>query len=62
MNKSLLTIALIAIISVGLLFRTVNLSSNPPGFSADEAVIGLDAYSLMYTGKDHTGKHLGYLS
>ena len=60
MNKSLQIVLLVVIIATGLLLRTVKLSSNPPGFFADEAVIGLDAYTILHTGKDHTGHRPGF--
>lgn len=54
MKKSL--IALILIIFVGLLLRSSFLNISPPGFNADEAALGYNAYSLLKTGKDEWGE------
>lgn len=53
MKKSL--IALILIVFVGLLLRSSFLNISPPGFNADEAALGYNAYSLLKTGKDEWG-------
>lgn len=44
-----------AIFFLGLLLRTINLSSFPAGFTPDEASFGYDAYSIFKTGKDQWG-------
>lgn len=56
---ALLLIALIMI--CGGMLRLFGLSSNPPGFFADEAIIGLDAYSLIRFGVDHSSNPPGFL-
>ncbi|MDP6040340.1 MAG: glycosyltransferase family 39 protein, partial [Candidatus Latescibacteria bacterium] len=40
------------------LLRLLWLSDVPGGLHIDEAVIGYDAYSILHTGKDHTGAFL----
>lgn len=40
---------------VALLLRVVFWDRFPPGFTADEAVMGYDAYSLLQSGKDQFG-------
>ncbi|MCL5783744.1 MAG: glycosyltransferase family 39 protein [Patescibacteria group bacterium] len=46
---------LIIIIALGLFLRTWQLNVSPPGFNADEAALGYNAYSLLHTGKDEWG-------
>lgn len=47
---------LIGIIFVlGLLLRTVSLTTHPTGFTPDEASFGYDAYSILATGADQWG-------
>ena len=38
-----------------LFLRAIWWSKFPPGFTADEATMGYDAYSLLKTGKDQFG-------
>lgn len=46
---------LFLIVALAFLIRFVGISSNPIGFTQDEAGIGYDAYSLLTTGKDQWG-------
>lgn len=39
----------------GLFLRVVQLQTSPPGFNADEAALGYNAYSILQTGKDEWG-------
>lgn len=55
-KKILYSLPIICIIFLALLLRTVNLSVSPPGFNADEAALGYNAYSLLKTGKDEWGE------
>lgn len=41
---------------LGLFLRIVWLDISPPGFNADEATLGYNAYSLIKTGKDEWGQ------
>ena len=50
-TKLLLTATLL----LGLLLRTYQLSDNPPGFFADEASIGYNAYTILHSGTDEYG-------
>lgn len=45
-------IILALIIGLGLFLRVYQLNISPPGFNADEAALGYNAYSLLKTGKD----------
>lgn len=47
---------LVVILGLGLFLRTFNLHISPPGFNADEAALGYNAYSLILTGKDEWGE------
>jgi 4-amino-4-deoxy-L-arabinose transferase-like glycosyltransferase len=47
--------ALLAIIILAALLRFYKLSDFPPGFNADEAAYGYNAYSLLKTGRDEFG-------
>ena len=51
-------IVLILIISVAAFLRLWQLNSLPPGFSADEATIGYNAYSVLQTWRDEYGELL----
>lgn len=53
--KRILT-RLILIIFLGLLLRSSFLNISPPGFNADEAALGYNAYSLLKTGQDEWGE------
>lgn len=55
-RKHLSWIILAAIIFLSFLIRTYNLAENPPGFFADEASIGYNAFRILNTGKDEHGK------
>ncbi len=46
---------LILIITLALVLRVVNLSTNPPGLNWDEVSMGYSAYSLLKTGADEWG-------
>lgn len=41
---------------IGFFLRIYDIDKNPPGFFADEASIGYNAYSILKTGKDEWGK------
>ncbi|NTU72670.1 phospholipid carrier-dependent glycosyltransferase [Candidatus Roizmanbacteria bacterium] len=57
MNK--LTLSLLTIIaSLSLVLNVVKLQTAPPGFNADEAAFGYNAYSISQTGKDEYGAFL----
>ena len=49
---------MLAIIFLAALFRLLSLNQLPPGLFLDEALYGLDAYSLLKTGKDIYGHFL----
>ena len=49
-------ISLIVIFLLALFVRFYNLSNIPAGFHIDEASLGYNAYSLMMTGRDASGK------
>jgi hypothetical protein len=42
----------------GVVLRTVQLGTIPPGLHPDEAVEGYDAYSILKTGREHHGEFL----
>lgn len=46
---------LAGIFLLGLILRIIFLDIAPPGFNADEAALGYNAYSLIKTGKDEWG-------
>lgn len=52
LSNQLFLIATLLILFVSFVIRIYNISSNPPGFFADEAAIGYNAYSLLKTGAD----------
>src|SRR3989344_3648253 len=54
-KNNLHTIILILIIIVGGFLRMYQLHDNPPGFFADEASVGYNAYKIATTGKDEHG-------
>lgn len=49
-------LVLILIIALAFFLRIVNLQTSPPGFNADEAALGYNAYSLIQTGRDEWGQ------
>jgi 4-amino-4-deoxy-L-arabinose transferase-like glycosyltransferase len=49
-------VILIILIVIAFFLRTYNLNVSPPGFNADEAALGYNAYSLLKTGKDEWGQ------
>lgn len=49
---------LIAVLAVGILLRFYDLGKVPPGLYLDEVQYGLDAYSILKTGKDVYGHFL----
>src|SRR5438270_3600910 len=51
-------VAIALIIVLGFFLRIVNLQVSPPGFNADEAALGYNAYSILKTGKDEWGETL----
>ena len=56
MNKIYTALFLSVIILVAFFIRIYDLGNNPPGFFADEASIGHNAYALLNYGKDEHGK------
>lgn len=46
---------LLGIFLLGFILRVIFLDIAPPGFNADEAALGYNAYSLIKTGKDEWG-------
>lgn len=52
---------LIAIFLLGFILRFLFLDIVPPGFNADEAALGYNAYSLLQTGKDEWGAFLPFV-
>lgn len=55
LKENLVKVFLGLILLLALLLRTINLNTSPPGFNADEASLGYNAYSLLKTGKDEWG-------
>lgn len=51
-KPSLHSILFIVLLGIGLFLRTYTLTENPPGFFADEASIGYNAYTISTTGID----------
>lgn len=49
---------LIAILFLGIVLRVWDLTSIPPGFYADEAFVGYEAFSLLHTQADEWGVRL----
>lgn len=47
---------LLGIFLLGFILRVIFLDISPPGFNADEAALGYNAYSLIKTGKDEWGQ------
>ena len=47
---------LLVILLFGFILRTIFLGIVPPGFNADEAALGYNAYSILKTGKDEWGE------
>src|SRR3989344_1300457 len=47
---------LLVILILAFIVRIVFLDISPPGFNADEAALGYNAYSLITTGKDEWGQ------
>jgi hypothetical protein len=45
-----------AVVVLALLLRVVNVTENPPGFFADEAALGYNAYTLLNSGTDEYGE------
>jgi len=48
-------VLVISILALGATVRIVGIDSNPPGFFCDEASIGVNAASIMTTGRDEHG-------
>lgn len=55
-NKIRILLLLLLIILVGFSLRVTQLNISPPGFNADEAALGYNAYSIIQTGKDEWGQ------
>lgn len=55
-RRALLVYGLLGLIIAGAtILRTWDIVANPPGFFADEASIGYNAYSILHSGKDEHG-------
>ena len=54
-KSSLIGLVVLALTAFCLL--SYNLAENPPGLFCDEAVIGIDAYSIATTGHDHQNEY-----
>ncbi len=54
-KKITLVLFLGLIVGVGSFLRFANLDKNPSGFYVDEAAIGYNAFSILYTGRDEYG-------
>ena len=52
------TLIILPVLLIGIFLRTWHLTDVPLGFSENEASIGYNAYSILKTGKDETGKLL----
>lgn len=50
-------LALVLVVSLAFLLRILWLNKYPVGFTADEASLGYDAYSILKTGKDQWGQN-----
>ena len=54
---------ILAILSIGILFRLISLSSHPSGFHNDEVSFFINAQSILATGMDEDGNSIPlYLS
>lgn len=56
MRKTILILCLF--IGIALTLHLIQFNSSPPGFNADEAAYGYNAYSILKTGKDEYGRFL----
>src|SRR5574341_1470183 len=54
-KNNLQTYLLCVILLISFVVRTYRLSEIPPGFFADEAVVGVDSYDIIKYGKDLYG-------
>jgi 4-amino-4-deoxy-L-arabinose transferase-like glycosyltransferase len=54
-------LALAAIVVIGFAARVVDVADNPPGFFTDEASFGMEAESILNTGKDTHGETMPFL-
>ena len=57
-NKLSSTTILLSIIILAFILRIYKLAEIPPGFYADEASIGFNAYKILTTLRDEHGKFL----
>ena len=55
-----LPISLAGIIILAGVVRIYDIGANPPGFFADEAAYGYNAYTILHTGQDEFGKTLPF--
>lgn len=56
--NGILYILLFSILFIALILRMYKITTIPPGFFADEAALGYNAYKILTTGKDEHGKFL----
>ena len=50
--------ALAGVVAIAAVVRIHDIVANPPGFFADEAAYGYNAYTILHTAKDEFGKTL----
>ena len=60
MKSKLIPVAFLLIIVLAILLRTFRLDSIPPGLFGDEVDVGYQAYSLLETGRDLTGRFMPF--
>ena len=60
-KKLIYSYILVITILLSFLLRVINLDSNPPHLTPDEASLGYNAYSILKTGKDEYGKVLPFV-
>lgn len=60
LQKYQTAIIIASILLLAFALRVYNLSNNPPGFFADEASIGYNAYTIFHFGTDEYGSSLPF--
>lgn len=58
MNKIISLFPLLLIVILGLILRTIFITTVPPALNIDEAALGYNAYSILTTGTDEHGRYL----
>src|SRR5438874_5589066 len=51
-------VCLCSIVALAFTVRTIGITHNPPGFYADEAAYGINAYDVLHHGRDEYGVFL----